>query len=262
MDFCTLFSGSSGNSTFLRDGKSALLIDAGVSMRAIEQALCSIGEQGSNLSGILVTHEHIDHIRGLMPLARRYHMPLYANEGTAQAICHRTGASLEQFHIFETACPFSVGSFLVLPFETPHDSAASVGYLLENEAGQKAAVATDLGHISEPLMNALCGADIVLIEANHDEDMLQDGPYPYPLKKRILSDYGHLSNVHCGEAACRIAQSGTKHIFLGHLSSENNDPYLAHRTVSRQLEHAGVSWQSDISLSVAPRSTPGAVIHI
>ena len=239
MKVVTLASGSSGCCTLVSDGDAHFLIDAGISMRRIVRPLEALGIHPCDVSGILITHEHSDHIGGLAMVTKHHHIPVFTAPGTAR----RLRASVSDIDGVLTeispGAAFDVGGLAVTAFETPHDAAQSVGYRVEGSA--VFALATDMGCITDDILDGLCGADAVVIEANHDEDMLMHGPYPYPLKRRILSERGHLSNADCARLAQSLAWSGTRYIALGHLSRENNTPALAYRTVCASLEGLGVT---------------------
>ena len=251
---CPLFSGSSGNAVFVSNQKTKLLVDAGLSGKRIEAALAQIEVSAKELSAILVTHEHTDHIQGVGVMARRYHLPVYATEKTWQAMGRAIGALEEsQMQVVHPSRPLAIRDFEVVATSIPHDAADPVAYTLFAE-GKKVSVATDIGYVEEALIEQLSGSHLVVMEANHDVEMLRDGNYPYPLKQRILSDRGHLSNEAAGELAVRLVQSGTAHIVLGHLSLENNLPERAFDTVYRALANGGVVPGLEMTLEVAKRS--------
>ncbi len=255
MRFCPLCSGSSGNASYLEAGDVRLLIDAGLSCRRLCALLDEIGASASQLSGILVTHEHIDHVRGIDVLARRYDLPVYANAACFAAMRPYVKNLLPQnIRVFESDKPFLIGKLTVLPFTTPHDAAHSVGYRFTHE-GRSLAVVTDLGHMDGRLLGLLDGVSLLLIEANHDVDMLMSGDYPYALKKRILSANGHLCNEDCGLALAELYAHGAKTAILGHLSKENNTPALALVTVESELKQHGVPPEA-LRVLVAKRDEP------
>ncbi len=228
--FCSLFSSSSGNSTFLSSGKTNILIDAGVSAKRLKQALLSRDIDPASLAGIFITHEHTDHISGVRVLAGAFGIPVYATEGTLSSM-QESGVLSGKFDA--KVIPYEgieVGDMFIKPFETPHDSKESCGYKIELPHSLTAAVATDIGKITQTIKENLTGCSLVMLESNHDVGMLQNGPYPYVLKRRILSDRGHLSNVASGEMAAELVSKGTARIYLGHLSEENNFPDLAFQT--------------------------------
>ena len=218
-------SGSSGNCLLLSSGSTHILIDAGISKRRIEGSLAQSGLSMREIGGVLITHEHSDHISGLKMLLKYYALPVYAPRTVANRLrgcLPEAGPYLRVIPVNES---FTIGDLTVTAFHTPHDTDESVGYRVQS--GGVFALATDMGHVTEEVLNALSGADAVLIESNHDEEMLRYGPYPVYLKRRILSDSGHLSNACCAELARALALGGTKQIILGHLSRENNSPALA-----------------------------------
>ena len=218
-------SGSSGNCLLLSSGSTHILIDAGISKRRIEGSLAQSGLSMREIGGVLITHEHSDHISGLKMLLKYYALPVYA----PRTVANRLRGCLPEAEPYLRVIPvnesFAIGDLTVTAFHTPHDTDESVGYRVQS--GGVFALATDMGHVTEEVLNALSGADAVLIESNHDEEMLRYGPYPVYLKRRILSDSGHLSNACCAELARALALGGTKQIILGHLSRENNSPALA-----------------------------------
>jgi len=237
MRVITFASGSSGNCALISSGKTHILMDAGISMKRIRCALHRQGLDVDDIRGILITHEHSDHILGLPMLIRHFHPPVYAPRTVANALLRRMADTEDCVHIIPVGEPFPIGNFSVTAFPTPHDTDESVGYCLESDV--RFGFCTDTGHVSGEMLSSLNGCRSVVIEANHDPEMLVAGPYPYPLKKRILSPDGHLSNADCARLACLLAEGGTRQITLGHLSRENNTPALARDTVRRALDEAG-----------------------
>ncbi len=228
--FCSLFSSSSGNSTFISTGKTNILIDAGVSAKRLKTALLNRDIDPKSLGGIFITHEHSDHIAGVRVLAGGFNIPVYATEGTLSYM-EENGTINGKFPC--QVIPYEgmeIGDMFIKPFHTPHDSRESCGFKIELPYSQKAAIATDIGKITDEIKEHIIGCDLVMLESNHDIGMLQNGPYPYILKRRILSDKGHLSNVACGEMAAELIMKGTTRLYLGHLSDENNFPDLAYQT--------------------------------
>ena len=261
MKFCTLASSSSGNCTFVTDGKTNILIDAGISMRRIVCALRALGSSPEKLCGILLTHEHTDHTNGLKMLSKYYHIPLFASHGTAAGICRYSPELKGLMHEFSAGDELSLGTLSAKSFPTPHDTPESVGYRITD--GEKLLFfATDTGCLTDVLLTFSRGADAAVIEANHDIDLLKNGTYPPPLKRRILSDRGHMSNRVCGEFAKTLAEGGTKRIVLAHLSRENNTPELAYETVFSALNKAGVTPGDAVALSVAPKDCPGDLFEV
>lgn len=228
--FCSLFSSSSGNSTFLSTGKTNILIDAGVSAKRLKTALLNRDIDPATIMGIFITHEHSDHISGVRVLASAFNIPVFATEGTLSYM--QDNGTVNGKFPFEVI-PYEgmeIGDMFIKPFRTPHDSLESCGYKIELPNSQRAAIATDIGKITPEVRDNILGCELVMLESNHDVGMLQNGPYPYVLKRRILSDTGHLSNEACGEMAAELIENGTTRLFLGHLSDENNFPDLAYQT--------------------------------
>lgn len=211
-------------------GKTNILIDAGVSAKRLKEALLRRDIDPQSINGIFITHEHSDHISGVRVLAGAYNIPVFATEGTLKAM-EENGTINGKFPLqvlsYEGA---EVGDMFIRPFATPHDSNESCGFRIELPHSQTAAIATDIGKITDSIKENIIGCDLVLLESNHDVGMLQNGPYPYHLKRRILSDKGHLSNIACGEMAAELISKGTARLYLGHLSDENNFPDLAFQT--------------------------------
>ena len=251
--FAPLFSGSSGNATYIGCDGAHILTDAGVSGARVLAALESIGVSPGALSGILVTHEHADHIQGVGVLSRKLDVPVFATAGTWAAMEGKIGAvAAKNVRIVEPETGFYLGPIEITPFSTPHDAADSVGYAFEL-SGARFALATDIGCIRDGWFKHAAGAGAVLLESNYDPDMLQAGPYTYDLKKRILSRRGHLSNDDAGEAAARLIRAGARQIVLGHLSKENNFPELALRCTEIALMAEGIEPGVDADVRVASR---------
>ena len=245
--FYTLSSGSSGNSAFIKYNNTKILIDCGISAKRIKEGLDAIDE--SEVDAILITHEHSDHISGLRVFTKSCCAPVYATAPTWEQL----SSVSDNIPVFnrQIAIPgksFYIGDIDITPILTSHDSALSVGYVF-NCGGTKYALATDNGRLTGEFAEYLKGCDTVLIEANYDENMLENGPYPYPLKKRIASHMGHMSNDQAAKLACALSRSGTKRIVLGHLSKENNTPLTAYNTVREALLSENLS----VSLRVAER---------
>ena len=251
--FSPLFSGSSGNSIYVGCDGGHLLIDAGVSCARVVAELRRIGIEPGQLSGLLVTHEHIDHIRGVGVLSRRFDLPIYATEGTWVAMEEKLGGvAAKNVRVIEPMQDFFLGGMSVMAFDIPHDAAQPVGYSLSLGAA-RLCVATDIGCVRDSWLNVASGADAVVLESNYDPDMLRAGPYPYALKQRILGRRGHLANDDAGRAAVSLVRDGARQIVLGHLSKENNFPALAEKCCALALESAGVRLGEDASLCVAER---------
>ena len=260
MKFCPLCSGSSGNATYIEAGSARLLIDAGLSCKRITELLGRIGVTPGSLSAILITHEHVDHIRGVNVLSKKYDLPVYANAETWSVMREPLkDVAPKNMCVFETDRDFYLGGVRILPFAVPHDAVRCVGFTV-SEGARKVAVCTDLGHADERILSVLYDSDLVLFEANHDVDMLMAGSYPYLLKKRILSGSGHMNNEDCGKAIVKLCETGVKNVILGHLSRENNYPELAMVTVRAVLEDAGVA--DKVRLAVAAREEPTGVFEL
>lgn len=246
MEFYTLASGSSGNAALVREQDTVLLIDAGISARRMIQSLAQVGLSPDLLSAILITHEHTDHINGLQTLCKKCPAPVYASRGTAQSLLY-VGDALR---IFEAGECFTVGAFEIHSFSSSHDAADPVGYRIDCESGSLGFL-TDTGFVTNDAYDTLLGVDLLLLEANHDVETLQSGPYPQFLKTRILGRHGHLSNVQAAEFALQSVKAGTGDIMLAHLSKENNTPVMAEYAVARKLQQHGYS----VRLCTAPRDT-------
>lgn len=250
-DFRSIVSGSSGNCTLFSDGKTKFLIDCGISGKKITAYLNDMGINPADLDGILVTHEHIDHTSGVGILSRKFDIPIIASAGTWENM--QVGNITDSNKVvFDKIKPIKLGNITVTPFEIPHDASQPTGYHIEID-GKRYALATDMGFVSDSVVDILSGCTATIIEANYDSGMLINGPYPSHLKKRIGGIKGHLDNKDTGVLATKLAKSGTKHIMLGHLSNENNSPEIAFAEVARELEYSGITVGKDILLSVAAR---------
>ena len=254
----TLASGSSGNCTFIGCGKNGILIDAGISAKAITEGLSAIAFESSLISAIFITHEHTDHINGLRVFSNKYRIPVFASKNTVDAISKNCYIDSELLNIIEDKT--AIDDFSVSRFATSHDCEGSSGYAVLLPDGKKCSVCTDLGIVTQEVRTALKGSNAVLIESNHDINMLHKGSYPEHLKRRILSEKGHLSNNACAQELINLVKSGTTRILLGHLSRENNLPELAHNASSAALMEHKMIENEDYLLYVAPRSIGKAVI--
>lgn len=253
LTLCPLFSGSSGNSIYISFGSIKLLVDVGMTASRIEAELREIGVSIEEIDAVLITHEHVDHIRGIGVLCRKYGLPVYANEGTWEAILIKDSRIPARcVRTFYTGEDFYIGGVNIHPFSIPHDAQEPVGYAFSCK-GLKCAVATDIGHIREGWLEAVSGSQAVVLEANHDVEMVQMGPYPQRLRQRILGRNGHLNNADSAKALLKLIKSGTRAVFLAHLSADNNLPELAYNTVCEALERAGYDVQDEICVHVARR---------
>ena len=265
MRMCSIASGSSGNCIYVGSDNSHLLIDTGISKKRIEEGLNKLEIKGDELDGILITHEHSDHIKGLGVFSRKYEIPIYATPGTIAGI--KESSSLGKMpegllHPIKADHPFQLGELDVHPFAISHDANEPSGYRIEN--GKKSvAVATDLGVYDDYTVEHLSDLNAVVLEANHDIRMLQVGKYPYYLKQRILGDRGHLSNENAGRLLCRLLHDNMKGIFLGHLSRENNYEELAYETVCSEVTLGDNPYKSrDFRIQVAQRDCISEVITV
>jgi len=233
-----LGSGSAGNCAYLESGETRLLIDAGLSARQIRLRLASLGRAVETLTGILISHEHTDHIQGLCVLAAKLDIPIYCNRLTKEAIEYQLKIRLAS-RLFSTGASFAVGDMLAETFSVPHDAQDPVGFLLQTPAGNFGFL-TDLGHATRLVIERVRSAQVLLLEANHDLKMLQDDTRrPWGVKQRILSRHGHLSNDAAAEAAAQIASARMQRLYLGHLSRDCNRPELAQRAVQARLQTLG-----------------------
>lgn len=265
MRMCSIASGSSGNCIYVGSDNTHLLVDTGISKKRIEEGLHKLEIKGEELDGILVTHEHSDHIQGLGVFSRKYEIPIYATEGTIQGIesCHTLGKLPGGLlHPIETDKPFTLGEIEVHPFSVSHDANDPCGYRFESNR-RAIAVATDLGMYDDYIVNHLRNLDAVLLEANHDIHMLEVGSYPYPLKRRILGEKGHLSNELSGRLLCDILHENLQHIVLGHLSKENNYARLAYETVKLEVTLGENEFKGeDLHMFVAKRDEISEILTV
>lgn len=259
--FCPLFSSSSGNCTYIGTPNSGILIDAGVSARRIERALCERDIEPRSIQAIFVTHEHSDHIAGLRVLIKRFGYKVYASAGTIEAMLSENILADDDVNVM-SGQTVDIADMRVSGFRTSHDSRESMGFRVETPDERRLAVATDTGCITESIRHSLHGCDLVMLESNHDVRMLESGGYPYFLKRRILADTGHLSNDCCASELPSLAQSGVTRFILGHLSRENNLPELAYQTSLSALQQAGFTEHQDYLLSVAPREATAPIMLV
>ncbi len=262
MRLCSIASGSSGNCIYVGSDATHLLVDVGISGKRVEAGLKGLELSMRDIDGIFITHEHTDHIAGLGVLARKYEIPIYATRGTIEAI---KGISSVGEIPEELFCPIraeekvTVKDLVCNPMKISHDAAEPVAFRIQH-GKKRIGIVTDLGTYNEYTVESLQGMDALLLEANHDINMLQVGPYPYYLKQRILGDRGHLSNERAGQLLCSLLHDNIQAVMLGHLSKENNLPELAYEAVRVEVTMARL--HSDFPMCVAPRSEASPVIHI
>ena len=262
MRLCSIASGSSGNCIYVGSDHTHLMVDAGISGKRIEQGLNSLELSAKDMDGILITHEHVDHVKGLGVMARKYALPIYATKGTLDEIRRMGSLGVipdELYREIHPDEPFAVGDLTVKPIHISHDAADPVDYRVEGE-GKSAGIVTDLGKYDDYIVDKIQGLDVLLLEANHDIHMLEVGSYPYPLKRRILGDRGHLSNELSGKLLCRVLHDRMKAVFLGHLSKENNYEELAYETVRLEINLGDTKYQADdFRIEVAKREQRSSV---
>lgn len=265
--FCPLVSGSSGNSTYIACGNTRLLVDCGRSGQHIERCLSEIGIDIKTISQILITHSHIDHVQSAGTISRRYDIPIYATIGTWKEITKKNKVgeipikNMRVFRSSEVLLPLEFDDLRCHFFPIPHDACDPVGYRITNGTST-VAVATDLGHITPILEDNLTGVSVVLLESNYDPQMLKTGPYTPELKKRILGDFGHLSNENAGILSEKLIRTGTQRIMLGHLSKENNRPEIAWKTVSTFLKEHGIDPRREAEIFMTNRDIPSRLTTV
>jgi phosphoribosyl 1,2-cyclic phosphodiesterase len=265
MEMMSIASGSSGNCIYIGTDHTHILIDAGISGKKVEEGLNSVGLSARDIDAVCITHEHNDHIRGLGVLSRRYGLPIFTMKETWQQIqkTSSVGAiSPELFVEIKDNISFHIGDIQMKPLPISHDAAHPVAFLAQS-GQQKMGVITDLGSYDEKLTSELKNLDALLLEANHDIRMLEMGPYPYPLKQRILGDRGHLSNEASGQLLGELLHDNIKAVFLGHLSKENNYAALAYETVKSEITLGDNPYKgSDFKITVANRDKPTQMVRI
>lgn len=261
LNFCSLYSGSSGNSLFVQTDNTNLLIDAGVSSKKIEQALNDIEVDPHSLDGILITHEHSDHVQGLGTFSKKFDLPVFVNEETLDAMPKQkdkiNSKNIKKFKVSEK---FSIGDLTINPFSIPHDAANPCGFTLLKD-NKKISIATDIGHMTNDILKNIDGSSFILLESNYDPEVLKCSHYPYYLKTRIAGPSGHLSNEMAGKTISFLLKSGLKNAMLGHLSKESNFPELAYKTVIDELLSNSYD-ENSLSLFVAKRDSHSKIITI
>ena len=259
--FCSLYSGSSGNSLFIETQNTKLLIDAGVSSKKIENALNDINIDPSTLDGILITHEHVDHVQGLGTLSKKFDLPVFVNQETLDAMPkQKDKISEKNVKTFKISDKFEIGDLEIKPFSIPHDAANPCGFNIWKD-NKKISIATDIGHMTNPILKSLEESLFIMLEANYDPEVLRCSPYPFTLKSRIAGPTGHLPNEMAGKTISHLLKSGLKNAMLGHLSKQSNFPELAYKTVVDELISNNYN-EDCISLSVASRDNHSKIITI
>ena len=262
LNFCSLYSGSSGNSLFIETPNTKLLIDAGVSSKKIETALLDIDINPSSLDGILITHEHIDHVQGLGTFSKKFDLPVFVNQETLDAMPkQRDKIASNNIKTFKISDKFLIGDLAIKPFSIPHDAANPCGFNIWKD-DKKISIATDIGHMTNDILKQLEESLFIMLEANYDPEVLRCSSYPLTLKSRIAGPTGHLSNEIAGKTISYLLQSGLKTAMLGHLSKESNFPELAYQTVIDELITNHSFDKNSMQLSVAGRDNHSNLIKI
>ena len=265
MRLCSIASGSSGNCIYVGTDTTHVLVDVGISRKRTEEGLHTLGIDPGELDAVFITHEHSDHISGLGVFSRKYNVPIYATPKTVEAICRCRSLGAIDEGLFQTVRAdesFTIKDMTINPMRISHDAADPVAYRFSH-GKQKIGVVTDLGTYNDYTVECLKGMDALLLEANHDVNMLQVGPYPYPLTQRILGDRGHLSNENAGRLLCRLLHDHLKAVFLGHLSKENNYEELAYETVCSEVTLGDNPYKSkDFKIQVAKRDFISEVVTV
>lgn len=259
LNFISFGSGSSGNCYFLYTETEGLLIDAGIGIRSLKKYFTDYGLTDKTINGILVTHDHADHIKAVGAVSSDWFLPVYATQpvhrGITQNYCVRKKVKPGYERTITYHETFCIGAFEVTPFPVPHDSSDNVGYIIRHD-GNTFCIITDAGAITPEIEHAIKEADYLVLESNYEYERLMAGPYPQYLKERIVSGRGHLSNIQCGKAIAENATAKLKHVWLAHLSEENNHPELARKTIEHMLRNYGIIAGEDFKLDVLKRKTP------
>ena len=260
--FCSLSSGSSGNCQYIETDNLKILVDGGFSGKKIEGLLSSIGVSANDLDGIFVTHEHIDHVRGVGVLSRRYDLPIFANGSTWNAMEKTVGKiSSKNTKVFTSEKDLDIKDITVHPVKIFHDAMEPVGYVIYYK-DKKISIVTDTGWVNDTMKDKIKDSDLYLMESNHDIDMLREGSYPWSLKQRVLSTRGHLSNDDAGRVLGEVISGKGEIVLLGHLSGENNLPELAHGTVKKSMTNLGLNTDKDITLDLTYRDKVTKVYNL
>lgn len=259
--FCSLYSGSSGNSLLVESTNTKILIDAGESAKKITEALSLINVDINDIDAILVTHEHSDHVKGLGTISKKYNIPVFANSKTWDAMSEQGNKIVDKNKCYYTPNDkFEIGELKIEPFQIPHDAANPCGFNIFNDS-QKISIATDIGHMTSEVIHKLEDTSFLLLESNYDPNILKCSKYPYNLKQRIAGPLGHLPNADAGKTISYLMNSGLKNVMLGHLSKENNFPELAYKTVVDELLERNCN-ENAINITVANRMSPSTIIDL
>ena len=261
LKFCSLYSGSSGNSFLVQSENINILIDAGVSGKKIVEALASINVGIENISAILVTHEHTDHTQSIATLSKKFNIPVYANKQTWNAMPEKKEKiPPENIFYFTNNEYFTLQNLSIFPFDVPHDAANPCGFTI-SDSFSKVSIATDIGHMTNNILDNIKDSKFILLESNYEPDVLKCSSYPYKLKERICSPKGHLSNIDAGKTISYLSKFGEKSIMLGHLSRENNFPELAYSSVLEQMKNTNCIMKN-IKLEIADRFSPSKFYEV
>lgn len=262
MHIVNLASGSKGNSTFIECGNTKLLIDCGLAEKTLSERLAEIGQNLADIDAILITHEHIDHIRGLKKIAKKYKAKFYINQKLKETEEFQI-PELKKDNLFAfNEQEFKIGGVTVLPLELSHDAKSTNGFILSCDGGEKVAFVTDTGVIPQKTEEQLCGVKMIFLESNYDEEMLLNGKYPYVIKQRILSEKGHLSNKQSLELAKKLYATGTKCFVLSHISENNNTHELAFKNYTNYFESIGLKLEKDVFVRVSFQNKVGNNFNI
>lgn len=265
LQFICMGSGSSGNCYCLFTENDGLMIDAGLGIRSLKKSFKEYGLSLSNVHHILITHDHADHVKSVGVLSRDYNLPVFATAlvhgGIERNFCVRQKIEPQRLNVIDKSVPFRLGDFKVTPFGVPHDSADNVGYKIEYE-GVVFVLMTDVGHVTDEMKEMIGVANYLVIEANHDLEMLSSGPYPQHLKSRVSGPHGHLANIDCAKALAENMHEHLRHVWLCHLSEENNHPELARKTLEQVLRSYGVIVDVDLQVDVLKRKVPSLLYQL
>ena len=256
---CSLYSGSSGNCFLVSTEKTNILIDAGVSCKKIIEALASLNKNINDINAVLITHEHIDHTKGIPVLSSKYNIPVFTTKKTWKMIKNEKINNLN-INYFEIDSEFSLNDLKILPFSTPHDAVDPCGFRITKN-GKVMCIATDLGYVTPAIYNHFTACSVLMLESNYDPDILKISSYPHNLKERIKGNSGHLSNISASETISRLAKTNLEKVLLIHLSQENNIPELALTTINEELLKNNIN-KENLEIDVAPRSYPSKIFNI